>query len=110
MLGKLLKYDFRSIGRILFPVYGAMLVAAILLGLSSRNTNVSLTIAIIYSVLLIAAMVMTVVLVIHRFCQNLLGSQGYLMFTIPVSTGTHIFAKVLTALIWGLIGVLVVVL
>lgn len=110
MLGKLLKYDFRSIGRILFPVYGAMLVAAILLGLSSRNTNVSLTIAIIYSVLLIAAMVMTVVLVIQRFYQNLLGSQGYLMFTIPVSTGTHIFAKVLTALIWGLIGVLVVVL
>ena len=107
MLGKLLKYDFRSIGRILLLLYAAILVAAILLGISSRNQNVSMTIALIYMVLLIAAMVLTVVLVIQRFYHNLLGREGYLMFTIPVSTGTHIFAKVLTALIWGLIGVAV---
>ncbi len=110
MLGKLIKYDFCSIARILFPVYGALLVAAVLLGISSRDTQVSLTIAMIYSVLLIAAILMTMVLVIQRFYSNLLGREGYLMFTIPVSTGTHIFAKVLTALLWGLIGILVVLL
>ena len=110
MLGKLIKYDFCSIARILFPVYGALLVAAVLLGISSRDTQVSLTIAMIYSALLIAAILMTMVLVIQRFYSNLLGREGYLMFTIPVSTGTHIFAKVVTALLWGLLGIIVVVL
>ncbi|MGN1388036.1 MAG: hypothetical protein ACI4WR_00145 [Bulleidia sp.] len=110
MLGKLLKYDFLSIGRILLPLYGAILVAAALVGISSRTTDVSLTIMTIYMFLVMAAMILTVVLVIQRFYNNLLGREGYLMFTIPVSTGSHILAKVLTALIWGFLGVIAVVL
>ena len=45
-------------------------------------------------------MVMTVVLVIQRFSRNLLGREGYLVLTLPVSSASHILNKVFSAVIW----------
>ena len=108
MLGKLLKYDFKSIARILLPIYGAFLVVSVLLGAQSASRDVSPAIVAIFIGLFSVAIIMTIVLVIQRFYQNLLGPEGYLMFTIPVSTATHILEKVTLALVWGLLGSLVI--
>lgn len=45
-------------------------------------------------------MVMTFILIVTRFDRNLLGDEGYLMFTLPAKTSTLITAKLLTAILW----------
>ena len=51
---------------------------------------------------LMAVCIMSVVVVINRFRQNLLGDEGYLMFTLPVSVDQHIWAKLIVSAIWFL--------
>ena len=50
--------------------------------------------------IVLAAILLTIYLLVERFYHNLLGNEGYLMFALPVSTSEHIIAKILTALIW----------
>lgn len=75
MLGKLLKYDFKSIARILLPIYGAFLVVSVLLGAQSGSRSISPAILSIFIALFTVAIILTIVLVIQRFYQNLLGAQ-----------------------------------
>ncbi|MBE0601232.1 MAG: hypothetical protein IH607_05540, partial [Firmicutes bacterium] len=42
------------------------------------------------------------------FYKNLLGDEGYLMHTLPVSTGRLIFSKLLVATVWAFVCVLVI--
>ena len=44
----------------------------------------------------------TVFFAVSRFTRGLLKNEGYLSFALPVDTATHIIAKVINALIWGL--------
>nr|MBP9921366.1 ABC transporter permease [Proteiniclasticum sp.] len=48
----------------------------------------------------VGIMVMTFILIVTRFDRNLLGDEGYLMFTLPAKTSTLITAKLLTAILW----------
>lgn len=112
MLGTLMKYEFKSVARILLPLYGAWFIASILLGLSCDAASefaaiVAAGSAIFYVVIFVAAVVMTVIILIQRFYKNLLGNEGYCMFALPVSTGRHIFNKIFSAAIWTILGVIV---
>ena len=53
-----------------------------------------------YILMIAAAFVMCIIVTIQRFYKNLLGSEGYLMFTLPVSTTANILSKAITAFIW----------
>ena len=46
--------------------------------------------------------VTTVVLMILRFYRNLMTDEGYLMFTLPVSTTELIFSKLIVSIVWFL--------
>ena len=48
--------------------------------------------------------VLTLVLIIQRFNRNLLKDEGYLMFTLPVSVHSLLFSKLLSALLWCVLG------
>ena len=128
MIGKLFKYDFKALMRWLLPVYGASIVSSVFTAVSLRNAasyseengsnlfsglilgsfNASDTIAgtliFIYSLLIIAASLLTVILVIGRFYKNLIGNEGYMMFAVPVKTSAHIFEKLMSGLVWAVIG------
>lgn len=56
----------------------------------------------VFSLSLIAAVVTTVVLMILRFYRNLMTDEGYLMFTLPVSTTELIFSKLIVSIVWFL--------
>jgi len=43
---------------------------------------------------------MTIVVLIQRFYKNLLGDEGYLMFTLPAETWKHIISKLIAAMVW----------
>ena len=88
MLTKLIGYEMKAFGRIILPLYAATLGMSFLIGLGVRflpeeayNKFFGATVSMIFSVLIISTMVMTGILCVQRFYQNLLGNEGYLMFS-----------------------------
>ena len=98
MLGKLIKYEFKATGRILLPLYGALLVFALinrLLFRSSLDETINNTFGTIggianilsvfaYGCTMAAVFVVTFFVIVQRFYKNILGDEGYLMNTLPV--------------------------
>ena len=114
MLGTLIKYEFKAVGRLLLPLYGAWLIAAVMLGLSIGNAGAGspLFIAlsgILYGGAAMVSVVLTCILLIQRFYKNLLGNEGYLTFALPVSTGNHLINKILSGAVWGTAGLIVAI-
>ena len=116
MLGKLLKQDFRATARIMLPLYVAVPVLGLFTNLATRLCEnqsgfllnaIGSLISLVFSLALIAAGVATVVLMILRFYRNLMTDEGYLMFTLPVSTTELIFSKLIVSVVWflGSLGV-----
>ena len=107
MLSKLMKYEFIAVGRIMVPIYIAWVAISLLFGTSfaidEENFGLINIIGIILFVAVICvAGVMTLVLIIQRFSQGLLGNEGYLMMSVPATPAQHIINKSLTSGIWAL--------
>ena len=119
MLGKLLKYEVKSTARIFLPLYASLLIFAVINNIFIRinGENNKLVISIIsgisiaaYVFIIIAIFVFTLFVMIQRFYKNLLGDEGYLMFTLPVKTGENIITKLLASMMWVIISVIVTLL
>ena len=114
MLGKLMKYEIKAFGRIMLPLYGLMVVVSVLFAVIMRLSMNGFAkflldkFAVISGFLFVAAvlavMVVMMIMVIQRFYRNLLGTEGYLMFTLPATTLENILSKGITAVLWILIG------
>jgi len=55
----------------------------------------------LYGISIFVIAVVTIVIIILRFYRNLLGDEGYLLMTLPVTREQHILAKLLAAVIWS---------
>lgn len=103
MLRKLLKHEFRATARVMIPLYLITVLLAVLTratalwaemvtfdGMLGRNFLALLSGIIIFGFVLalIATFVVAVILAILRFRSNLMADEGYVMFTLPVSTHT----------------------
>ena len=113
MLRKLLKYEFKSTGRTFLPIYGALLITAFLTRLFVFNKDFSnsfflgifrVAISSLFSFLLMAVFILTLVVSLQRFYKNLLGEEGYLSMTLPVKPWQHICCKSLTSLVWYILS------
>ena len=122
MLGKLIKHELRATGRVMLPLFLALWASAVMANVSVRVLNrtdstplhtLGALFMIIFFVAIIAVVVMTFVVMVQRFHRNLLGDQGYLMFTLPVSVHSLIWSKIIVSAVWfvftGLAEVLAVV-
>ena len=114
MLGKLMKYEMKAYSRIILPIFIALMAFAVGIGFATRilpshgSDNLLFIFAILLYVLLFAAVVfVTMVMVIMRFYNNVLGREGYLMMSLPVRTGTLITSKLTSSVIWVIIGAVV---
>ena len=121
MLGKLLKHEFRATGRIMLPMMGALLALALMANLSIRGLSGSLSdipalrilfilILVFYGMGIVAIGVMALVVMVTRFYRNLLKSEGYLMFTLPVSVHELIWSKLIVSLAWFFLTALFILL
>lgn len=122
MLGKLMKYDLRSGFRKFSLIWIGLAVLAAINGLTIRlvldgdveSQLVSFFFGVLPMMLLVALFVAMFVFVliftVEIFYKGLLGSEGYLMFTLPVTTAEHIASKTLTALIFTVLSTIVAVL
>ena len=102
-------------GRKLLPLYAAWAATAIVLGLSvqSAGSKASFVVAmsgLLYGGVAIAIMVMAVILIVQRYSRSLLGDEAYFNQVLPVSVTAHIGNKLLSAVIWMFITVLVALL
>ena len=109
MLGKLLKYELKATSRVFIPLYIAILVVSIVNGLSLNLEilNIQGLATIVLMCLFISLFVITIVVTIQRFNKNLLKDEGYLMFTLPVSSKYLVLSKYLTSLIWTFLSFIV---
>ena len=107
MLGKLIKYDFKAMFRNLYPIYIALIALTTVFSLMVKFNFDQGFLFVVFTFLFIAALcgsiVACVFFVVTRFSHGLLKNEGYLSFALPVSTATHILAKVINAIIWALI-------
>jgi len=114
MLSKLLKYEFRATGRMFLPAYGVLIIMAFIQRImmelkvfSSNNvvvTILSMIVPGIFIAAIVAVGVITLVAMIDRFYKNLLGREGYLMFTLPVSSAQLIWSKIIAASLWTILS------
>ena len=119
MLKQLLKYEFKATKRLYFGLYLALALLSVVLGVTFRQEhalahstnfqNLQVILMIVYVSVILAIAVLCFVNTIQRFYQNLLGREGYLMHTLPVTETQLILSKLLTSMVWvlcsGLVGV-----
>ena len=114
MLGKLLKYEIPAMGRKLVPLYAAWAVTAIFLGLTTQSAESKSEFMVVISALLYTAIattifVMTIILIVQRYSNSLLGDEAYFNHVLPVSVSEHIGNKAISATIWICVTILVAV-
>lgn len=112
MLKNLMKYELQATARIFLPLYALLLLFALVnkAFLSVNSTRLEIPTAISMTAfvsIIVAIVVITLVMTIQRFYKNLLTDEGYLMFTLPVSTHSHIISKLLVASLWNVLSVVI---
>ncbi|MFQ9516311.1 MAG: hypothetical protein ACLRZ9_10890 [Eubacterium sp.] len=120
MLGKLIKNEFKATSRNFIPVYIIMIVVTIFFkitmeiqesaGIESKLLDIlGGLLMITYIIALIAVIIGTIILIIKRFYDNMLKDEGYLSFTLPVSTGQHLASKTIVSYVWMLVSIILVI-
>jgi hypothetical protein len=129
MLGKLLKYEFKALLRIIPAIYLALLALATVTGVNrliarvgaervtgqyeagwSWGWSVTNTLEIALVMMCFALFIVCVVIVILRFKDNFLKDEGYLMFTLPVTERELVASKAIAGFCSFLLTAVVVVL
>ena len=119
MLKQLLKYEFKATKSLYFGLYLALALLSVVLGVSFRqenawadNTNfgrLEVILMVLYLSVIFAIAVLCFVSTVQRFYKNLLGREGYLMHTLPVTETQLILSKLITSMVWvlcsGLVGI-----
>jgi hypothetical protein len=127
MLGKLIKHDFKSLSRVLFPtqlaVLGATVIATIGFAINMRgnfnsaveNGSMQLirflfgSISVLMLIAIVAASFLVMFIIFERFYKSFMCSEGYLTFTLPVTTTELLWSKLITAMIWSFISGIVII-
>ncbi len=109
MLGKLLKYDFRSVSREFMLLWPAALVIALVMrftvfsGTGSESNQlpdlVNVLVVLAYFAVMVAMFVIALLFIIQRFYKGLLGQEGYLMNTLPVRPWQLVTSKLICAVV-----------
>lgn len=127
MLKKCLKYDVQSVIRIWWILAATMLGAALIAGLAFRgftealshpDTDSVIQVIAIFGILgaglcllaMVAALVVSVIIVYWRTYTHFFTDEGYLTFTLPVKRSTLYLSKVLTATLVEVVTVVIFIL
>ena len=120
MLSKLISHEAKRMGRLLLPIFGALLILA---GLTRTMEAVCLRwqsesplwLSIPMALLLIGTLLCALALPAVSFLLSalhfyrMMGQEGYLMFSVPATVPQQIWAKLLSAFVWTVasLGVLI---
>ncbi|GHU01897.1 ABC transporter permease [Spirochaetia bacterium] len=119
MLKKLLRYEFKYYLRVMPLLYLGLAVLALAAGIQLRGQGQGQAgnlvheierggnwLVVIWVCLFTAIAVITMVMIVQRFRENLLKDPGFLMFTLPVTAWALTASKVIAALCMTLLSAL----
>lgn len=113
MLGKLIKYNSKSISRIILPLYlviaATTLMTSIVYIIPFDNTFMKVfqgMTCFVYILSLLALIFGTVISVLIHFYQNSICDQAYFTYSIPANMSLHIIAKTIVGSIWTFLTIL----
>lgn len=114
MLGKLLKHDFKSTGKILLPLNLLLIVITIIgcillkLDIFENVTMIPLaiTLLLVYILSILAVSLISIIYLVVHYYRNMFSAQGYLTFTLPASRWSIFHSKLIVGFCWGLINTL----
>ena len=128
MFGKSLKYEFKAIARRVVPLFITVLVLSVILGIgfiidgrllpdATADGEASVGEAIMnlaqgifmtgLFIMIFVAGITVFVMTIQRFYQSFFTDEGYLTFTLPVTVNCHIMTKIVSMILWNLMGTVV---
>lgn len=114
MLKKLLKYEFKSTARSFGIVYLIMIVLCGLTGMLDTvsrvitvDSSIAVTLVALTIMFLFAAVIITTVLNLNRFEKGVFKDEGYLLNTLPVRPWQIVASKLIPAVVWTIVTVLV---
>ncbi len=110
MVKKLFKHEVHALWRSMIPIWailGGVSILGRLIQLFEQETVayniISGSAVFFYVISLVACIVCPFVFAVTRFHRNLFSGEGYLSFTLPVSTNQHIWVKLIVAVITELV-------
>lgn len=115
MLGKLIKHEWKAVGKVLAIVHIALVLMAIIgkimlsIDVLSEAWVLWRMLLLIYVFSVMAVGIGTHIYLAVRFYKNMYTDEGYLSFTLPVKPWQHIFSKTLVSSIWILIDGVVII-
>lgn len=112
MLGKLLKHEFKSTGKVLIPLDLVLIIitiaGSILLGTKLLEREELLPVSMIllttYILMLFALSIATMIFLFVHYYRNMFSAQGYLTFTLPTSTWSIYNSKLIAGFAWVLVN------
>ena len=110
MLNRLLKYEIKATARKFLPLYAAIIVVSLFVNWGIRFPKLGIISGLsnfLLAALFVSLIAITLITIIQRFKNNLLSNEGYLMFTLPVSTKKLILSKLICAVVWAFLSVIV---
>lgn len=117
MVKKLYKHEFLAWLRIMPLIYGITLVIAAMnrLIMCFETDNIYYNIIqvsgiIMFGIGLLVCLFAPIVFSVVRYYKNLFTGEGYLTFTLPVSTTAHLWVKSITALCFSVFSVVAILL
>ncbi len=115
MLGKLIKHEWKAVGKVLAIMHVALILMAVIgkimlsIDVLRKAWPMWSALLLLYVLSVIAVGVGTHIYLAVRFYKNMYTDEGYLSFTLPVKPWEHIFSKTLVCSIWIFIDAVVIV-
>lgn len=110
MLRKLIKHELRATARVMGPMLLLMLGAAVGGNIAVHHlvesdvpalNVIGVFLLMVFVAAIIGTFVVSFVLMIQRFYQNLLRDEGYLMMTLPATVHEHVLSKLFVSILWA---------
>ena len=117
MLNKVLKHDFKTLGKRLLPLYLLTIALSVfakvvaLLGEKIELIEILSGFAMAFCVLaIVSLMFVTFVICIRRFYTHLFKAEGYLTNSLPVTRNTLVLSKVVSSVVFYLLSIVTIIL
>lgn len=129
MLGKLIKHEFRATRRTMLPMLIVFAAGSALMpimvwfdarhivqtpvgvmdGLLTMMAVFTAMVMMLYGILLATAACMNVFVAVNRFHKNILGDEGYLTHTLPVTTEQKLLSKLIVDMTWTVATYIIII-
>lgn len=112
MIGKLLKHEMKATYKVFLLVYFLvfLICSTMMIGGSIGSEYLLLFSTSIMGLAVLPVIIVYFMMVERRFYKGLYGSEGYLMFTLPVKSWEIVLSKWLVASFWGIMTVIAAIL